>query len=408
MPPQSHAETLTGEVKLKEIEAHIEHDKKSKSARFMNLVSSAQDKISKANDAINKAEDVASPWDVSKVAVADLLAPVRDIIEILDCVAEIHPAVKVVAGVVKVVIDFELTRRSNDKQIAVIYFTMSSLLLLLSDLDAVFDDDNKLKTCLDAMCKTINSFGNFCEVYYRHSGFVKTLKSKHYKDKLAAYASDFDGHKKELHLLLSAQSTLVIIDVRTEVTKIVALLEAKSVEEQTADRYVDSMGGLDAVIQDDVKLEQLARVLGEKFDSSMRRILRTDLDDILRHNLDAFSNKIDIMVERIEASNEASTEIVMYKMDVVTTKVLDQMNDSTLVILHKLEDGPHNLIEDHDLRLVWQTMQGRASVDRHMFLDALCQHFQKKFAAHLASTHEEHPDAWTVHFLSRPYCTIIS
>ena len=51
---------------------------------------------------------------------------------------------------------------------------------------------------------------------------------------------------------------------------------------------------------------------------------------------DAFSNKIDIMVERIEASNKASTDVVVYKMDVSTTKVLDRVNDSTLVILHKV------------------------------------------------------------------------
>ena len=86
----------------------------------------------------------------------------------------------------------------------------------------------------------------------------------------------------------------------------------------------------------------------------MKRTLRTDLDDILRHNLyvqcffniesalismmisDDFSNKIDIMVERIEASNKASTDVVVYKMDISTTKVLDRVNDSTLVILHKV------------------------------------------------------------------------
>ncbi|EKM50987.1 uncharacterized protein PHACADRAFT_151415 [Phanerochaete carnosa HHB-10118-sp] len=403
MPHQSSAEALTGGVEFKKIEANIKHDQNSKSSRLMSLVSSAQDKLNKANDAISKVEDVAAPWDTSRVAVADLLAPVKDIVDILDCIAEVHPAVKVVAGVVKIVIDLELTRRSNDKQIAIVYFTMSSLLLLLSDLDPVVDGDKHLETCLNAICQTINSFGNFCRVYYRQAGFVKTLRSKHYKDKLAAYAGDFSDHKKELHLLLSAQSSLTIRDVKTEVTKIVALLEAKSSEEQTADRYVHNMGGLEAVVQDDRKLEQLARVLGERFDSSMKRNLRMDLDEILRNNLDAYSSKIDIMVQRVEASIRASTSMVLYKVDISTTTVLDQVDHSTLVILNKLEDGPHNLIEDDDLRAIWRTMHGRASVDRHMFLDALYQHFQKKFATHLLNTGQKHPDAWTLHFLSRPY-----
>ena len=38
---------------------------------------------------------VASSWDVSRVAVADLLAPVKDVVDILDEVAQLHPAVKV-------------------------------------------------------------------------------------------------------------------------------------------------------------------------------------------------------------------------------------------------------------------------------------------------------------------------
>ena len=76
----------------------------------------------------------------------------------------------------QIVIDMELTRRNNDKQIAVVYFTMvstvgvrlyhvysdrlqCSVLFLLSDLDAVVDGDKHLEACLYDTCKTINGFG---------------------------------------------------------------------------------------------------------------------------------------------------------------------------------------------------------------------------------------------------------
>lgn len=69
---------------------------------------------------------VAEPWKVSKKIVTDLLSPLRDIVTIVDSVADIHPALKVcfdtsliimsrlifrievVAGIVKVKIGLSL------------------------------------------------------------------------------------------------------------------------------------------------------------------------------------------------------------------------------------------------------------------------------------------------------------
>lgn len=78
---------------------------------------------------------------------------------------------------------------------------------------------------------------------------VKTLKSGSYKDKLAGYVTSFSDHKKELHLLLTSQSSLRVNDIQTDVRKIVALLETKSAKEQKAEELVDSMGGMDVVLK---------------------------------------------------------------------------------------------------------------------------------------------------------------
>lgn len=72
----------------------------------------------------------------------------------------------------------EMTRHENDKQIAVVYFTMvrsnifpfvaanttqSSMLFLLTDLDPLFEEEeylhNALQERMKLVCDTINDFG---------------------------------------------------------------------------------------------------------------------------------------------------------------------------------------------------------------------------------------------------------
>jgi hypothetical protein len=78
---------------------------------------------------------------------------------------------------------------------------------------------------------------------------VKTLKSGSMKDKLAGYVSSFANHKKELHLLLTSQSSLKVNDIQTDVRTILSLIKTKSATEQKADDFINSVGGLDAVIK---------------------------------------------------------------------------------------------------------------------------------------------------------------
>ena len=84
---------------------------------------------------------------------------------------------------------------------------------------------------------------------------VKTLKSKGYKSKLADFTTSFADHKKELHLLLTAQSSLTVRDIKTEVENILSLLQAQTTKEETMDRLVVSMGGIEAVLKESAYCE---------------------------------------------------------------------------------------------------------------------------------------------------------
>lgn len=66
----------------------------------------------------------------------------------------------------------ELDRRDNDKQIAVLYLSMSTMLVVLAKLDAVFSMEDSLTELLDQkldeIIQLLNEFGNFCDVYYKN------------------------------------------------------------------------------------------------------------------------------------------------------------------------------------------------------------------------------------------------
>lgn len=383
MDPHSRIHAMTSSIHVDELGEHIRRQEESKGYRIRELVSSTQEKLEKANQVVAKVEELAEPWKVSKTIVGDLLAPAKEIVNLLDAVAEIHPVIKVVAGVAKVVIQMELQRHDNDKQVAVVYLTMSSLLFLLSDLDPIFGDDehlhSQLQKRLEDIGLTVTDFGNFCEVYYRQKGFIKTLRSGKYKDKLSEYAGQFDEHKTELHALLAAQSAMTIRDVRMDVNKVISLLEARSDKEKKLEALVEGMGGLDAVVKDDKKLDELAKKLDEKIDASMRRNIKAGLDDVLKDNQKVFSLKIDFVKNQLEESVDKSTK----------------------TLLNRLDAGPHEFIEDEDIKAVWKDMQSRTSAKTRVFLDAVHGYFQRKFAEHEAQTGQKHADAWTLHFLSK-------
>ncbi|KIP06083.1 hypothetical protein PHLGIDRAFT_471476 [Phlebiopsis gigantea 11061_1 CR5-6] len=100
---------------------------------------------------------------------------------------------------------------------------------------------------------------------------------------------------------------------------------------------VAKMGGLDAVFKDEKKLEELAKALGEKLDASIKRSLRSDLDAALKENQQVFSTKLDLATRQIQ----------------------DSVEESTKTLLSKLEKGPHELIDDPDIKAVWQEMNAR-------------------------------------------------
>jgi hypothetical protein len=77
-----------------------------------------------------------------------------------------------------------MDRQENDRQIAVLYDSMSSMLIVLAYMDEVFQQKDGLQDLLNKklgeIADLINEFGNFCDVYYKHRSIGKTPPSRLY------------------------------------------------------------------------------------------------------------------------------------------------------------------------------------------------------------------------------------
>ncbi|EKM50992.1 uncharacterized protein PHACADRAFT_32038 [Phanerochaete carnosa HHB-10118-sp] len=461
------------DIDLPGTEASVKEQKDSKGSKIRDLIASAQEKLDKGNSLLSDVENVIED---SETVVAGLLAPMKDVAVILGYVAELHPYLKIIAGVAKTIIDMELNRRENDKQITAVCFTMarvmsmlnhcstnshlqSSLLFLLSDLDAVFDEGNHVHKLLvdrlNRMHTSIIGFANLreCVILYtlrpnifpdcsqasttasdRSPQFpVKTLKSTGYKAKLAGYTQEFSDHKQELRLLLSVKSSLTVKDIKIDTEKIINMLEAQSAKEESMERLISSMGGLDVIVKSDQRLEELAERFGEKLDPAMKSSLRKGLDEVLKNNLEAFTNKVKLSLEQMHDAQS----VLLVKMDQSTSDVTKQLDYSTSAIISKvradtqvfsypgddvvpqLDSGPHEDIEDPEIKAVWKGSDecqdahiprcSVAAIDNRSSthdgsLAALHNHYQRVFDEHRDHTGQEHPDIWALYFLSKAYC----
>ncbi|KIJ64361.1 hypothetical protein HYDPIDRAFT_28804 [Hydnomerulius pinastri MD-312] len=305
-----------------------------------------------------------------------IVSGANQVIEVLEGLAELHPVAKATVTIFKALIKLELDRRDNNEQIAVICHSMTSLMYVLKYLAPIIDIDDGLNAALEEELTNIASnmqeFGNFSNVYYKYKNSIfRVCRSAEYKDRLSGFQVSFTEQKGNLQQLISYRVAIETHDtagqiavVAANVEKIISKLGESTPKEEQAAKFIQQKGGPDAVLYDDALLAGVAKILGEKLNGSMKTALRDDLDALLSANLNQFILKVDGAKWQIEEAVERSTS----------------------TILRRLDAGPHELIEDEDVKVVWK---------------AINDHFEIKFRKHFQDNGVAHPDSWTLPFLSK-------
>jgi len=141
------------------------------------------------------------------------------------------------------------------------------------------------------------------------------------------------------------------------------------------------MFNFSVLIQDDAAVTEIAKFLAENVTRDTMKALRSDLSTLLESNNAVFEMMLNAARDQIKG------EILL----------------STKTILEKLGSGPHNLIDDPDVKKIWEDNGWKMSVKCRYFVEALCSHFTHKLAQSPGERADVAPenDAWTLKILSK-------
>ncbi|KAJ6539161.1 hypothetical protein B0H19DRAFT_345377 [Mycena capillaripes] len=371
------------------IATNVKRDEESISAKFGDLVSSSAEKLTKAQDVVEKVIQN-DTYKLAKDQVEAIFSPAKDVIAFLDVIKSIHPVVGTVTTIFTALIKLEVDRRENDRSIAVLHLAMTNLLFILSCLEPTFATPDKMQTMLqkylEDVCRTMNAFGNFCDVYYKHGSIVRMIRSHGYKTKLAGYGTSFEDHKKELQYLMTTKTAGTVTQMNSNVqnismqlNQVLAFINQQSPKEKAIVKKIQEYpGGEDEAVKDDKLLAKISKLAKENITSQIKYALRENIDDAIKSNFALFSLKVETAMNEIKDAVARSTDTIMARLD----------------------SGPHDLITDEDIKTVWKQMNWRLSCKCRHFVDAVHHHYAQVFGKYTLETGEPHPEHWTLTFLS--------
>ncbi|KAI0347951.1 hypothetical protein BDW22DRAFT_36569 [Trametopsis cervina] len=334
----------------------------------------------------------------SKDRMGKILNCIQQVTVVFEGFSEINPIAKSVVTVCKAVIKLEVDRRENNVQIVVVCHTMATMIYTLHyylNLGASQEREDlvvKLHDEMQAMTEVMNRFGDFTDLYYTKckSTVVRFLRSGDFKEQLRSFTAQFTELRRRVEFLLNVRSAGALLQADMNVQQVLnntnMILERlgmeTALERKKAAPFVARHGGNDAIIEDSAAVKELAKLLkdNEVITSTTLRTLRESIEALLLENRAQFDLKM----------NGAKMEIN------------EAIARSTDTIIRKLDSGPHDLIQDPDVREIWKANKWRMTVKVRYFVDALCDYFDTKFRREAQFYDGEVPlDSWTLKVISK-------
>ncbi|KAH8814566.1 hypothetical protein DL96DRAFT_417067 [Flagelloscypha sp. PMI_526] len=322
----------------------------------------------------------------------------------LDALAQVHPFVSFAVQAFKMVIEFDLQRRDNNKKVFVVKLQMKDMVALLFELRTIRDPADKgpdgltiegrMQTLITNIAKAIKAGGSAIDVYLGKGLISKTLKSMKYKSMLAELATKFEQFKEDIKFALQMHTAHGIDNANRKLDDQAQVLAALS---SKLDRFMDQLdtarerdmksfiaqqpNGAKGVLDDNKLLKVLIQKSGEGMaaatggkvsrneDSDLdlaRKMLTKDLQESIRDELE--KNAV-----RFEG-----------KLSLMETHLKDAILNSESKIIDAVQDGAHKNIANETLRAIWKDMGWKStSVKARHFILALHDHFNDKLKEEL-------------------------
>lgn len=330
----------------------------------------------------------------SKARARTVLNTMNRVLVVIEGTSVFFPPAKLAVEVLKGLLKLELDRRDNSEQIVAMFHSMTTMLFVLRHLDglALGEDELswRLEHLLDAMRKSMEEFGDLADLYYNKckQPVVRFFKSSDFKLRMQLFNDQFNQYRRDLQDVLLVRADGRGQTMQADVERIKANTElilarlGQPVNEQEAQavRLVEACGR-EVVLHDKAKLEEVSVLIGGgRVTGNTQALLDTSLDDLLVSNMKQFH----------------------FKLEASMAQMHESVNKAKEAILKKLDSGPHELIEDPDVKAVWQANAWRLSVKCRHFVDELSNHYEEKFRNEIIKNDGQTPkDNWTLAIISK-------
>ncbi|TCD69483.1 hypothetical protein EIP91_007413 [Steccherinum ochraceum] len=312
-----------------------------------------------------------------KIKASAFFVDLPPLLNALQEVAKIHPAVGAAVFAFKIVCHIEQARRENNRRIKVVLLSMRNMMEVLTQLRGITDlsqieqsaspkagaegerrEETPLVTSLRSLseraAKLIKECANTCDLYSQKPMLFKLAGATLWKSEFQQYIEVFEGLQKEFQRALTIR-TATGVDVMQD--------SMKSVQESL--KYL--------VSQPDTLRAAITELFDVKLGTSVKFMEVASeglLDKALARNMDTFDRKFELHQMQLQESWEKSISEV----------------------IAVIREGPHDQIKSSEIRTLWKEMGWRGYAKANPFISTLREHFKQADAV-------ERSDQWAVAYI---------
>ncbi|KAH8823592.1 hypothetical protein DL96DRAFT_280950 [Flagelloscypha sp. PMI_526] len=333
-------------------------------------------------------------------AISGFTDVAKTVITGLDALANLHPFVGVAVQAFKMVIQFDLQRRDNNKKVFVVKLQMQDMVTVLFELRTIRDPKDKgpdgitiegrMQALVTNIANAIKEGGSAIDVYLGKGLISKTFKAMKYKTMLSDLAGKFEKFKEDIKFALQMHTAHGVDNANRKLdnqTQTLAALEAKldmfmdkldTARERDMKQFVASHDGPEAVLEDPRVLKALIQKSGEGIGAvTGGKLSKSEEDDLQK----AKAVLTQDLQESIKEELEKNAVRFEGKLALVEEHLKDAMHDEGSRIIDALQDGAHNDIQNETLRQIWKDMGWKgSSVKARHFALALHDYFSYNFS----------------------------
>ncbi|THH30443.1 hypothetical protein EUX98_g3747 [Antrodiella citrinella] len=283
-----------------------------------------------------------------------ILSAVGSAMPVLEAVASLHPISSNVFMVFQGVFELQNMRQEHEETIVEVFYeatvTMWSL-ARLATLEIEEDFKHEFAKILSKIKDALEELTEYIGTYYEKNIAVRIATVHKATDTLNEFKTEFEKQRTELNLFINTHTA--------------------------------------ATLQRDLK------PIGK------------GVNKLLTIAAESRSETLQKLSENARKAQEQMGDMNL-NLTSMMNKLLASQLDTKESILKRLESGPHENIKVEEMKLVWKAakhpyvdMAWRNTVKCRHFLDAVQDHFFKRFAERLKNTSEFHQDQWTLDILSK-------